>query len=80
MGKWNVAEKNLKQKKQDWDIYTFLSIFRKARPSFINISEGTAFLLQGLTYNVRQYVSNTLKKEGRAFQNIDKNIYMHSRL
>ena len=33
---------------------------------FSNISEGTAFLLQGVT--------ETLKKEGRAFRNIGKNI------
>ena len=37
--------------------------------SFTNISEGTAFLLQGLTYNDRV---KTLKKEGRAFGNIGK--------
>ena len=35
-----------------------------------NISEGTAFLLQGVT----KILCNTLKKEGRAFQNIG-NIY-----
>ena len=41
--------------------------------SFTNISEGTAFLLQGLNPII---VCKTLKKEGRAFRNIGKrNIY-----
>ena len=36
--------------------------------SFTNISEGTAFLLEGVTC----LVCKSLKKEGRAFQNIGK--------
>ena len=46
------------------------------RDIFSNISEGTAFILQGVT----EILCNTLKKEGRAFQNIEKYIPILSRV
>ena len=51
----------VKQKKQG-RFYSRESVY-----NFTNISEGTAFLLQGLTCK---------KKEGRAFRNIGKIIYI----
>ena len=75
MGKRNVAEKEARL------IHIYI---------FINISEGTAFLLQGLiiTYNVKQYVILLRRKAVPSEILIKKNkkkkkyiyiyIYMHS--
>ena len=73
MGKRNVAEKEARL------IHIYI---------FINISEGTAFLLQGLiiTYNVKQYVIPLRRKAVPSEILIKKKkknyiyIYMHSLL
>ena len=45
---------------------------------FTKFSEGTAFLLHGLTYNDEVVGCNTLKKEGRALRNVGtKCIYIY---
>ena len=43
---------------------------------FTNISEGAAFLLQGITSNNLIIICKTLRKEDRAFRNIGRNIYV----
>ena len=64
MGKRNVAEKEARL------IHIYI---------FINISEGTAFLLQGLiiTYNVKQYVIPLRRKAVPSEILIKKYIYIY---